>query len=104
MKNKQSPRGRVFSFAGKESWHESVARQLQLSSTYLSHYVVVLGKAEGRPSGWVRVVTVRLKPVPLWDETFTDKDRSRLRCTQIADPSIMFRCIRQKNTAKAAYS
>ena len=58
MKNKNAPRGKVFVFKNESEWSAETARQVQLSSRYRSHKVVVLCKALDRPPGWVRIVTV----------------------------------------------
>jgi hypothetical protein len=62
MKNKNGPQGKVFVFKDKSEWSAETAVQVQLSSEYRSHMVVVLGKALDRPPGWVRIVTVRVYP------------------------------------------
>jgi hypothetical protein len=58
MRNKNAPRGKVFDFKPKLEWGDEIAHQVQLSSRYRSHMVIVLGKALQRPPGWVRIVTV----------------------------------------------
>lgn len=68
MRDKKSPRGKVFSFTEKTSWDDRIAQQVRLSSNYRSHMVVVLGKAMARPPGWVRIVTVRFRPPSCSDE------------------------------------
>jgi hypothetical protein len=61
----KASRGKVFNFKPEAEWGHEVAQQVQLSSQYRSHMVIVLGKALTRPPGWVRIVTVCIQ-YTLW--------------------------------------
>lgn len=61
MRDKRSPRGKLFSFKPIGEWGDELTQQVQLSSQYRCHMVLVLGKALTRPPGWVRIVNVCMR-------------------------------------------
>ncbi|KAF2675036.1 hypothetical protein BT63DRAFT_450022 [Microthyrium microscopicum] len=69
MRNKGAAQGKVYKFKSKSEWSDKNAQLIQLSTRYRSHMVVVLGKAFGRPPGWVRIVNVTSTLPEAYDPT-----------------------------------
>ena len=58
MRDRNSPRGKIFKFKPRAVWNSSTAEQIRLSSKYRSHMVVVLGRVTQKQPEWVEVATV----------------------------------------------